>query len=81
MEGKIMKKILLLDAISFRADPNDEIWRYENVAQIKYAEAQNKVILDYLGKDVVAKMHGQVEYISNQGLLMLGYLLSRVIFP
>lgn len=72
-----MKKILLLDAISFQADPNDEIWRYENVAQIKYAEAQNKVILDYLGKDVVAKMHGQVEYISNQGLLMLGYLLKQ----
>ena len=38
MEGKIMKKILLLDAISFQVDPNDEIWRYENVAQIKYAE-------------------------------------------
>lgn len=37
MEGKIMKKILLLDAISFQVDPNDEIWRYENVAQIKYA--------------------------------------------
>ena len=72
-----MKKILLLDAISFQSDPNDEIWRYENVAQIKYAEAQNKVILDYLGKDVVAKMHGQVEYISNQGLLMLGYLLKQ----
>ncbi len=32
-----MKKILLLDAISFQVDPNDEIWRYENVAQIKYA--------------------------------------------
>ena len=37
MEGKIMKKILLLDAISFQVDPNDEICRYENVAQIKYA--------------------------------------------
>lgn len=37
MGGKIMKKILLLDAISFQVDPNDEIWRYENVAQIKYA--------------------------------------------
>lgn len=37
MEGKIMKKILLLDAISFQVDPNDGIWRYENVAQIKYA--------------------------------------------
>lgn len=72
-----MKKVLLVDAISFQADPNDEIWRYENVAQIKYAEAQNKVILDYLGKDVVAKMHGQVEYVSNQGLLMLGYLLKQ----
>ena len=68
------KKVLLLDAISFQADPNDEIWAYENVAQIKYAEAQNRVILDYLGADIVAKPHGQVEYISNYGLLMLGYL-------
>ena len=32
-----MKKILLLDAISFQVDPSVEIWRYENVAQIKYA--------------------------------------------
>ena len=72
-----MKKVLLVDAISFQADPNDEIWSYENVAQIKYAEKQNRVILDYLGADVVAKMHGQVEYISNYGLLMLGYLLKQ----
>lgn len=72
-----LQKVLLLDAISFQADPNDEIWAYENVAQIKYAEAQNRVILDYLGADVVAKLHGQVEYISNYGLLMLGYLLKK----
>ena len=72
-----MRKVLLVDAISFRADPNDEIWNYENVAQIKYAEAQNRVITDYLGKNVEANMHNQIEYISNQGLLMLGYLLKQ----
>lgn len=71
------RKVLLLDAISFQADPDDVIWAYENVAQIKYAEVQNRVILDYLGNDVVAKMHGQVEYISNYGLLMLGHLLQK----
>ena len=37
-----MKKILLLDAISFQVDPNDEIWRYENVAQIKYEKGELK---------------------------------------
>ena len=42
------RKVLLLDAISFQADPDDVIWAYENVAQIKYAEVQNRVILDYL---------------------------------
>ena len=74
-------RVLLLDARSFRADPDDIIWAYENVAQIKYAEAQNKAILNYLGADVVAKMHGQVEYISNYGLLMLGYLLKKNEIP
>ena len=69
-------KVLLVDAISFRADPNDEIWNYENVAQIKYAEAQNRVITDYLGKNVEANMHNQIEYISNQGLLMLCLLYT-----
>lgn len=74
-------KVLLLDACSFRADPDDMIWAFENVAQILYAEAQNKEIVKYLGADVVAKMHGQVEYISNYGLLMLGYLLKQNNIP
>lgn len=81
VKNVVVGKVLLLDACSFRADPNDVIWAYENIAQILYAEAQNKEIVKYLGADVVAKMHGQVEYISNYGLLMLGYLLKQKNIP
>lgn len=71
-------KVIIADAISFRFEVQDDVGVLENAVQRRYVLDQNKYICNYWGQSEDVPLHGDIKYISNYGLLMLGNMLKQL---